>query len=287
MKIRDDIFVSTTFTNEKTINSILLNLKKLNINNIELGSTHEYSKDIKKIVSRYDFKYLTHNFFPPRKDKMILNIASLNEHIRNKSIRHIKYCIKFSKEIGSKLYTFHPGFIGDPITESKSNNRNYDFIWKKQNKKNYYEIFETMLKSIKIIFNYAQDHKVNVAIETEGSFLNSDKILLQKPKDFIYLLNSFEKNYLKFNLNLAHLNLSSKYYKFSKKQLIDIISDDVLALEISHNNGRIDQHKPLVKNSECLNYLKKFKDKKYFKILEFRNCNYSDLIKSIKMINKI
>ena len=58
----------------------------------------------------------------------VLNIASFNEEIRSRSIKHIKGAIDFCKKINAKLYTFHPGFITDPKGSNLTND-NYDFLW--------------------------------------------------------------------------------------------------------------------------------------------------------------
>ena len=125
---------------------------------------------------------------------------------------------------------------------------------------------------------------MKVAIETEGSFKNKNKVLLQKPNDFENLFKHINKNSINFNLNLGHLNLAASAFKFSKKDFIKLISDRVVALEISHNNGIIDQHKPLIESSSCLIYLKKFKNKKIFKILEFRDASMTDVKESIRIL---
>ena len=76
-----------------------------------------------------------------------------------------------------------------------------------------------MLESLKIIIDFSIKIEMKVAIETEGSFKNSDKVLLQTPDDFQRLYDKIDKKFLNFNLNLGHLNLASRYYKFKKKIL--------------------------------------------------------------------
>ena len=52
-------------------------------------------------------------------------------------LNQIKKSINFYKKIGAKIYTFHPGFIVDPIKANFSE-KNYDFIWtNRKSKKNY------------------------------------------------------------------------------------------------------------------------------------------------------
>ena len=94
------------------------------------------------------------------KKSFIVNIASLNKYIRNLSIKHIKRAILFCKETNSKLYTFHPGFVGDPSRASK-NKKNYDFIWKQNGvRKSYKLAFNYMLNSLKTIVNFARKNNI-------------------------------------------------------------------------------------------------------------------------------
>ena len=120
------IFVSTTFAkNDSKISEVLLTCKKANISNIELGSNHCYEKNYKKIIKKHKLNFIVHNYFPIPKKSFVVNIASANRVIRNLSIKHVKNAILFCKTTNSKLYTFHPGFIFDPVTASNSK-KNYD-----------------------------------------------------------------------------------------------------------------------------------------------------------------
>ena len=126
------LYLSTTFISDNQKLSRALNLIKRNklIKNVELGSNHVYEKNF-NYIKKYKFNLLTHNYFPPCKKELIINIASRNFSVRKKSVETIKHNIKFSKKINSKLYSFHPGFIEDPITKNQ-NKKNYDFVWKKR-----------------------------------------------------------------------------------------------------------------------------------------------------------
>ena len=121
-----NIFVSTTFAKDDSkISDILLMCKRENISNIELGSNHVYEKNFKKIIKQYDFHFIVHNYFPIPKKSFVVNIASLDVHIRNLSLKHLKRAIIFCRETNSKLYTFHPGFVGDPMEARRNKKKTY------------------------------------------------------------------------------------------------------------------------------------------------------------------
>ena len=115
------LYISTTFAKDKTpVTKVLETLIKKKIYNIELGSNHIWQENILKKIKKYDHNFLVHNYFPVPKKNLIVNIASQDKQIRKKSINHIKNSIQFCKRIKSKLYTFHPGFILDPVSQNKS-----------------------------------------------------------------------------------------------------------------------------------------------------------------------
>ena len=212
-----NIFVSTTFAKDDSkISDVLAVCKKENISNVELGSNHIYEKNFKKIIQQYNFRFLVHNYFPIPRKSFVVNIASLNKQIRTISIQHVKKAINFCKVTNSKLYTVHPGFLTDPITASRTKN-NYDFIWNNNNLNQNYDLaFNNMLSSLKKIVHFAKDKKVRVAIETEGSFKKKNLLLMQKPNEYNELFKYFKPNDLGVNLNIGHLNLASRAFKFSK-----------------------------------------------------------------------
>ncbi|MDC0194648.1 sugar phosphate isomerase/epimerase [Alphaproteobacteria bacterium] len=283
------IFVSTTFLPDKTpIIEAINKCEDIPIYNIELGSNHVYEKDYFKIINGFkNFNFCVHNYFlRPRKD-FVVNIASNNKLIREKSLKHIYKSIDFCKKINAKMYTFHPGFLTDPKDERK-NKTNYDFLWdqNKLSSANYIKSFENMLSSIEKIVIYSKKKKVICAIETEGSLSKKNHLLMQRPKEFEKFKKYFNCNDIKINVNIGHLNLAKKAFKFKYTDLINIIDKYIVAFEISHNNGIEDQHKPLQKNGWYWNLISDKKFKNCYKILEFRNTSTKKLKNNINLINK-
>ena len=287
MKEFNNIFVSTTFAEDGSkISDVLLTCKKENISNIELGSNHTYEKNFKKIIKQYDFHFIVHNYFPIPRKSFVVNIASLDEHIRNLSLKHIKKAITFCSDTNANLYTFHPGFIGDPYQASKSK-KNYDFIWRQKFlKQNYQLAFSHMISSLKKIIDFAKKKHVRVAIETEGSFKKKNFGLMQKPEEYQKLLRYFKPKDLGINLNIGHLNLASKAFNFSKLKFIKTIKPHVVAMELSHNNGIEDQHLPLKRNEWYWKIINDPDFSKVYKILEFRNTSIKNIKNVLKLLNR-
>ena len=151
--------------------------------------------------------------------------------------------------------------------------KNYDFLWNKKKliSSSYKKSWNLMIKSLKEIIRYSKKYKVKIAIESEGSLNSKNHLLMQRPAEFKKLFKIFKNNEFGVNLNVGHLNLASKAFKFNKTKFINQINRYIVAMELSHNFGKNDDHLPI---REGAWYWKIIKDPKYSKIpkiLEFRN----------------
>ena len=282
------IYVSTTFAKD---NSKLSDVIKLCIDNdithLELGSNHCYEKDY-NYLNDYNIRYLVHNYFPIPEKSFVVNIASLDEDVRKKSLDHIYNALNLCETINSNLYTFHPVFLTDP-KGSNINSDNYDFQWeeKKLDNSNYQKALDLMYKSLEKIIPYAQNKKINIAIESEGSLTKNQHLLMQKPSEFEFFIKKYKKSEIGINLNIGHLNLASKAFGFSRKSFVELIKNNIYAIELSHNNGYEDDHMPLENNNWYWEIIKDLAFKEVYKILEFRNTSINNIKENIKMIQEL
>lgn len=284
-----DPFISTTFgvDNTQLIDTLRL-CQDNNIKSLELGSNHKYSKDFVSIIKGFGFNYLIHNYFPIPKESFVLNIASSNDEIYEKSIKHIQYSIDFCNKIDAKLYTFHPGFLTDPEGSNLSTN-NYDFQWNNQKliNKDYSVAYDRMLRALEVSINYAKKKKIKIAIETEGSFMKKDHLLMQQPIEFVKFMDKFDPQDIGINLNIGHLFLASKAFDFDIDDFVNSIEKYIVAMELSHNDGVEDQHQPLEQNAWYWSLIFDERFKKSYKILEFRNTSIQTIKNNIKLFNQM
>jgi len=278
-----NLSLSTTFlTDETPLQQALDECLKCGIESVELGSNHCY-QDSYAFITDYPFEYLVHNYFPIPKDSFVLNIASLNNEIRKKSIRHIKSAIDFCSEFNAKLYTFHPGFLTDPSGANKSTN-NYDFQWDREmlHYSDYDTAISYMYHALDEVIKYAQSKNINIAIETEGSLNKKGHLLMQKPKEYEELMEKFSPNDLGINLNIGHLNLAGNAFQFNCYDFVNLIQNYIVAMELSHNDGLEDQHLPLEKEGWYWDIILDRRFINSYKILEFRNASNNQIQQNIK-----
>ena len=240
-------YISTTVFSDLTpVEEALRKLNEKGVKNIELGSIHPFEKNVEKTLERYKNNYLVHNYFPAPQTSLIVNIIAMEEEIREQSLRHVKDRIVFSKEINAGLYTFHPGYLTQPIATNLTN-ENWDFVYDSSINAiiSYEKAFDLLLDSVKQLVAFADKYKQPIAIESSGSLDKKDFLLMQRSNEFHDLFSQINSEFLGINLNLGHLNLASRAFGFDRLDFVNQLSDKIFAMEISHNDGIDDDHEML------------------------------------------
>lgn len=109
------IYVSSSCVKAQTIKESIEILVSHGFRNIELsGGTSYYPEiedDLLDLKSKYDLNYLCHNYFPPPQQDFVLNLASLDNQIYQKSLLHMQNLIELSSRLDAKQLGFHAGFF--------------------------------------------------------------------------------------------------------------------------------------------------------------------------------
>ena len=111
------IYVSSSAVKKKSMISVLQILAENGFKNIELSGGTDYEdklcEGIASLQAKYSLNLLIHNYFPPPKIPFILNLASLNDCIYEKTLSFYQSSIDFSKSLGLSCYSIHAGFFID------------------------------------------------------------------------------------------------------------------------------------------------------------------------------
>jgi sugar phosphate isomerase/epimerase len=266
-------YVSTTFLPDNTaLEEALTVCREHEIHHVELGSNHRYCQDPLRLVKQSGLHCLVHNYFPIPREAFVMNIASMDLDIRQRSLDHACRALEFASDCEAPLYTIHPGFLTDPAgTGLQKDTYDFDFQEARLAQADYTPSFAAMLESLETLLPRARDLGVTIAIETQGSGTRPEHLLMQTPDEYRRLLRDFSPGTLGINLNVAHTRLASTTLTFSIEEFLDVVASHVVAMELSHNNGKEDQHLPLERDGW---YWPLIRDKRFddaIKILEFRH----------------
>jgi len=178
-----------------------------------------------------------------------LNLASLNEGVRNESKIQSKECLELASEIGAKAVTTHPGKIG----------RRDDVLRK--------VALDFAIESIKELTDYADELGTKISIENmpeRFSFLGNKVEELEKIR---------EETNCSITIDLGHANTCSNPEEFTK-------IPGIIYYHLNDNNGIKDQHLPIGEGTLDLNLLKKV-DNGIIELNKFDN-----VLKSKKVIEE-
>lgn len=276
------IYVSTNcLLHPKNVEKVLKEYQKGGVENVELGSVHTHF-DI-KILKKFDFNYIIHNYFPPPKIPFNFNLSSERKGIRDNSVKLAKKAIDLCCEIESPLYTFHAGFTVDPPKLGKP--------LPKINISERENAIKMYVEEVIKIVDYADGLGIKVAMEPNvvqkfNLIDNKNELCLFAEYNEIEELFKILKNTsLGLLVDLGHTSVTSHWLKFNRDEFVKKCSKQTYAIHISNNNGLQDQHKSLTKNCWQLSKLKKFK--KIPIILETMNLSVEKIKQNIKLVQNI
>ncbi|MDA2909516.1 sugar phosphate isomerase/epimerase [Nitrospiraceae bacterium AH_259_D15_M11_P09] len=281
------IFLSTTFhgTEPTKVDEVLRLLKGLDIDGVELGSTHSWQPDLVGVLQRcWHGAVYTHNFFPPARDRnLVINLASKDEVVLERSLEHAERCIDFAAEIGAELYTVHPGFLADAEPGSRrEKGRCYDFAFSPE-RTAHDEAFSRMVDSLKLLLDKATKRGCNLAVETGGSLTRQGVLLLEQPEEYEQFFREIPDGVM-LNFNLAHTVFATKVHDFSVSEFVQRFGERFAAVELSHNDGVLDQHLPLIADSYVFDYMDALPNVPL--ILEFRDVSLDEVRESIRLVRE-
>lgn len=275
------IYASTNcLKNPKNLERVLIEYEKAEIENVELGSIHSYF-DI-KILKKFDFNFIIHNYFPPAKNPFNFNLASRNKEIQQKSLNLAKDAIDLCSEINSPLYSFHAGFTVDPpklgMPMPRLNIMEREIA------------ISTFVEQVTKLISYAKSRGIKIAMEPnvvqEFNLINgiNELCLFADFDEINKLFDLLSDDYLGILLDLGHTSVTSHWLKFNKDEFVKKCLKKTLAIHVSRNDGLRDQHKSLTLNCWQYKKLKNFKNIPI--ILETMNLNINQIKENINLVKK-
>ena len=264
------MYYSTSCLSERYSFSQVLDIySESGIKNVELGVCNEPDIDL-NILKNYDFNYIVHHYFPPPKNPFIINLASQNEQIRDKSVVQIIKSIDFCTDFGINLFSFHAGFRIDPEV-------NFKFAPDPDNIPDYETSFNTFKESVLEIVDHAERSGSGVKVAIENNVIQEHNLVDGENKlllmcelwEFERLFNEIRSDNLGILLDLGHLKINSNILNFDADEFISRLRNKTFAVHLHENNGRVDQHRCTKEGNWVLDMVDKyFKDNDVPCILE-------------------
>ena len=275
------IYISTGGFNKISAARAIEKLNKIGINNIEL-SGGRYEPNLLKQIKKFNkLNIKIHNYFPPPKKPFVLNFASLDKKIYEKSENLVLKAINFSKEIKSKYYSFHAGFLCD-ITPKDLGKK------VKRKKLNSRQVCtEIFIDRIKKISKVAKKSGVTLMIEnnviTKNNLLEfgENPFLMSEPKESKKILDLFPDN-VGMLLDVAHLKVSAKTLGFKRSEMFLKCKKKIFGYHLSENNGYRDSNDAFNKNAWFWKFIPKKSEYVSIEVYENETDKLLNLLQLVK-----
>ena len=233
-------------------------LAKNNNWTLEFSSGMPYREDMEQFFVDAPVKKYAHNYFPAPKIPFVLNLASSNEAIRNQSIVHCINGLELSKKAGAPFFSAHAGFCIDPHPDELGRKL---VLSKPFDRKEHWKLF---IHSLKIITAKAQELGLHFLIENNVlASVNihpdgSNPLLCCEADEMLLMLEEVNHPKLALLIDTAHLKVSANTLHFNANEAITKITDKILCIHHSDNDGSFDTNDKLTEAYWFLPHLKNF-----------------------------
>jgi hypothetical protein len=279
--MESNIYISSLAFLGKPVEEII-EICENNNYNLEFSSGMPFNKSMTEIYLNTSIRRQPHNYFPDPKIPFVLNLASENDIIRNKSIDHCKKGLELAKHSNSPFYAAHAGFCIDPNPSELGKKISINEKINKEVSKDHF------LNSISEILILADELEIDFLIENNVlapfNFNGENPLLCCEFNDINWLFE--EVKHLRFGLLLdtAHLKVSCKTLQLDLLIQFEKISPFVKAFHHSDNDGIIDSNLSLDSSYWFLDYLMEYKD--YVHVLEIKSISTFEIERLIKLLEK-
>jgi len=284
----NSIFVSTNAFGTKKLNEILEECRDHSILNIELSSINGNRRDIEYSLSKSSeygmFHFLVHNYSPPPEVPFVLNLASKNTNVLERSLNHCRRAIDLNYKFQASFYGVHCGFCFDAEPNDLGNNLTHLFRYSLE------EAEDIFIESLKILSDYAREKGIKLAIENNVlSDVNlidgQNKLLLGvRAEEIIRYITKTGRDNIGVLLDVGHLKVSAESLGFDSHEFIHSIASLIIGVHLSDNDGRTDTNSPINRESWFWSPLKSILNEKMCLVLEVRELTPGSIKDQVSII---
>lgn len=251
------IYVSSSCVKYNKIKDSVQELVNNDFKNIELSGGTEYydgfEEDLFELKTKYNLNYICHNYFPPPKEHFVLNLASLNNEIYEKTLDHLRQSIDLSKKLDAKKFGLHAGFFIDIKVNEIGKKISKEILFDKE------KSIERFCHGYKELTKYAGALRLyienNVFSSTNFQVYNGEQFcMLCNENDYLELKNLIDFNLL---LDVAHLKVSSNTLNQNFEKNLESLIQQSDYLHVSDNDALLDLNNKLQEESNLVHLMKK------------------------------
>jgi len=214
--------------------------RRAGLRRVELGASDPPGDRLVERLRELGLDYLVHNYFPAPTDEFVLNLASPDGAVLERSRAFVASSLELAAGLGSPLYSVHAGFVADPVGFDGTS-----FVFPEGGDVRAAE--DRFRYSIEAAGARARELGLELLVEnnvcteaTRGS------LLFQTPEEFEALPD------VPILLDTGHLNVSAHTLGFDRRDFARRHGWRVHAVHLHDNDGSRDAHEPAREGSWAL-----------------------------------
>lgn len=238
------VYLSTTCFEQRDVEGILSDLARLGGDALEISTVEPF--DLARLDAADAPRVLLHNYFGASGDPFVLNLASSDSQLLQRSRAHCRAALDASARLGAPVFAGHAGYtadleprlLGDPAAQAQLPEALFTSAER---------AYETLCESVRQLVDYGRSVGVRFLVENHvlaAAAGRAGRRLLQlvTPDDLLGLVADVEGAALL--VDVGHLNVSAHTLGFDPVAALAELAPHTGALHLSGNDGSLDAHEP-------------------------------------------
>jgi hypothetical protein len=249
---------------------------------IEFSSGLPFRGDMEEIYHQAEIKKIPHNYFPAPKVPFVLNLASKDQLIRERSIEHCIQGLRMSKKSGAPFFSAHAGFCIDPNPADLGNQLDISGDFDIEHHKSLF--LESVMKILREAHQLETDFLIenNVIARFNLTTEGRNPLLCCDSTDIVWLFKEITDNRLGLLLDTAHLKVSCATLNNDLNSELNSISTFIRAIHHSDNDSVRDTNMSLTADYWFLQYMKQYQS--IPNVLEVKRLTIQEIKSQIKLL---
>lgn len=210
--------------------------------NIELsGGSYDPIAQANCVALAERAKIMLHNYYPPPKEAFVLNLASLDPILRERTRTFIVESLQLSSEIQSDFYGIHAGWFATPRVEQLGKRIDKSAIADRE------LAHRVFLDEVEFLADQAASLGIRLLVENHAiSSVNfrsfgDNFLMMTNPVDIVNVMEELWPR-VGLLLDVGHLNVSAQTLDFSPIDAMRSLEEFCVGYHLSDNSGKADDH---------------------------------------------
>ncbi|QCG93043.1 sugar phosphate isomerase/epimerase (plasmid) [Azospirillum sp. TSA2s] len=257
------VYVSTGAFTSNDLVDLLRQADELGYRHLELSSGVAFRKDLRDVIEahRDRFEFMVHNYFPPPEPPFVLNLASTDPAVRERSIEHCRSAMLLAADLGSTVYSVHGGFMVQPQVSDLGNPFSLAGAAPRD------QGLALFRDSVQRLLSLAPGIGVRLLIENNvlAPFNAPDgrnaALLMVEAAEMADFARSLDSPWFGYLIDTGHLKVSARTLGFDADDFLQEVSPWIAGFHVSENDGTADTNHPFDEHAWFLPWLGRLRDR--------------------------